>query len=203
MKTVRRSVVALLLIGLCLFITTISYAQGGFSKGRLISKDGRWFLPVASGIESSNSADHHGRGGEYAVDLSAVYRAPVRAMAPGVVDVADCKNAGNRGCQVWVNNGNGIVTIYGHLLDETRPDYLPPPIIDSRGNTLRIPKKDGLPLARVGQKVDQTTVIGRVSLTGMTAWTHIHFVIMKDGVSVEPENYFDTSKLTYCLCRSS
>src|SRR3989338_6286070 len=38
----------------------------------------------------------------------------------------------------------------------------------------------------------------------MTAWTHIHFVIMKDGVSVEPENYFDTSQLTYCLrCETS
>ena len=199
MKTVRRCVVALLLIGLCLFITTTSYAQGGFSKGRLISKDGRWFLPVASGIESSNSADHHGRGGEYAVDLSAVYRAPVRAMASGVVDVSDCKNAGNRGCQVWVNNGNGIVTIYGHLLDETRPDYLPPITIVGN-NIIRYPKADGRPLAQVGDRVDQNTVIGRVSLTGMTAWTHVHFVIMKDGVSVEPENYFDTSKLTYCLC---
>jgi murein DD-endopeptidase MepM/ murein hydrolase activator NlpD len=171
----------------------------GFRDGRLVGKDG-WRLPVASNVISSNEDDHTqcvnlglvktGRCSVNAWDLSAVQLAAVRAAAPGVVEYAGCNNAGNYGCWVWIKHPDGRYTAYAHLIDERDPSFKIPSGSDG--------DPQGYVMVKVGQQVDQSTVLGRVGMTGKTGWSHTHFEIRDANQKQERiDTYFDPKLMEY------
>ncbi len=173
----------------------------GFRDGRLVGKDG-WRLPVASNTISSDEDDHTqctiigpvktGRCSVNAWDLSAVQLAAVRAAAPGKVEYAGCNNAGNYGCWVWIKHPDGRSTVYAHLVDERDPSFKIPS--GSSGDP------EGYVMVKTGQEVDQSTVLGRVGMTGMTGWSHVHFEIRDANQRQERvDTYFDPELMEYRL----
>jgi murein DD-endopeptidase MepM/ murein hydrolase activator NlpD len=69
----------------------------------------------------------------------------------------------NSGFGTWVivDHGNGLQTYYGHMSDH---------------------------LITNGQDVEAGTLIGRVGSTGISTGPHLHYQIMVNGESVDPEN---------------
>jgi murein DD-endopeptidase MepM/ murein hydrolase activator NlpD len=69
----------------------------------------------------------------------------------------------NSGFGTWVivDHGNGLQTYYGHMSDH---------------------------LITNGQDVEAGTLIGRVGSTGISTGPHLHYQIMVNGQSVDPEN---------------
>ena len=65
------------------------------------------------------------------------------------------------GIWVIVDHGNGLQTWYGHMSQHAIEN---------------------------GQDVDAGTIIGYVGSTGMSTGPHLHYQIMKDGKSVDPQN---------------
>jgi murein DD-endopeptidase MepM/ murein hydrolase activator NlpD len=43
---------------------------------------------------------------------------------------------------------------------------------------------------RIGQKVNRGEVLGKVGNTGLSTAPHLHYEIMKDGIKIDPINYF-------------
>ena len=85
---------------------------------------------------------------------------PVHAFEPGTVIEANY-NSGF-GYHVIVDHGHGLTSLYGHMASLA---------------------------VHVGQKVDQTTVLGHEGSTGESTGVHVHFEIDVKGVPVNPRNY--------------
>lgn len=95
------------------------------------------------------------------IDIATELGTEVVAPASGVVSrVAEERCMGN---MVEINHGNGLVTVYGHLL--------------RKGDVKR------------GQTVTRGTVIGYVGNSGRSTGPHLHYGISKDGVYVDPRRY--------------
>ncbi len=77
-----------------------------------------------------------------------------------MASVAKEKSMGNL---VKINHGNGMVTIYGHLL--------------KKSNVKR------------GQKVKRGDVIGYVGNSGRSTGSHLHYGICINGVYVNPRRH--------------
>lgn len=91
------------------------------------------------------------------LDFRAAAGDPVRAVAPGrVVLVGDEYYAGR--C-VFVDHGNGVVSMYFHL---SRPEV------------------------REGQRVDRGQVLGLVGATGRATGPHLHFSLAVQGCLIDP-----------------
>ena len=71
-------------------------------------------------------------------------------------------NSGGYGYMVKIDHGNGYQTIYAHNSKNA---------------------------VSVGQKVAQGEVIAYVGSTGDSTGNHVHFEILKNGVSQNPLNY--------------
>src|SRR5581483_11546165 len=69
---------------------------------------------------------------------------------------------GGHGKTVIVRHRNGYSTLYGHL--------------SAYG--------DGI---RVGKKIDQSDIVGRVGSTGLSTGPHLHYTLMKNGKAIDPE----------------
>jgi murein DD-endopeptidase MepM/ murein hydrolase activator NlpD len=93
------------------------------------------------------------------VDFAAAEGTPVEATSDGVVIYADWK--GDLGRLVEIRAPNGWVSRYGHL--------------------------SGFgPGIRVGTRVRQSQVIGRVGMTGLATGPHVHYELRRDGAALDP-----------------
>jgi len=106
----------------------------------------------------------------YGMDFTAVTGTDVLATGIGVVKEASRETGyGNR---VVIDHGFGYETFYAHL---------------SKINV------------KVGQKVNRGDIIGNVGSTGTSTAPHLHYEVSKNGVKVNPQNYYfqDLTPLEY------
>ena len=96
------------------------------------------------------------------IDFAAVLGTPIYATGDGVVETADNLERGY-GNHVVINHGFGYQTLYGHM---------------SRM------------VATVGQRVKRGQLIGYVGSTGESTGDHLHYEVIKNGVKINPINYF-------------
>lgn len=94
------------------------------------------------------------------VDFAAPYGTPVMAAGEGVITFAGWH--GGHGKAVIVKHRNGYSTLYGHL--------------SSFGAGIRI-----------GKRVEQGDLVGRVGSTGLSTGPHLHYTLMKDGTPINPK----------------
>jgi murein DD-endopeptidase MepM/ murein hydrolase activator NlpD len=93
------------------------------------------------------------------VDYGAPYGTPVNAVASGVVEVAGW--SGEAGRMVRIRHSGGYETAYLHL-------------------------SSFAPGVRVGARVEQGQLVGRVGQTGTATGPHLDYRIIKNGVYVNP-----------------
>jgi Membrane proteins related to metalloendopeptidases len=99
------------------------------------------------------------------LDMIAQMGEDVVAAAPGIVSsvVRSGKGLGN---VVEITHAAGYVTRYAHL------------------DAIRVAK---------GQRVAKGGLIGKVGVSGNSFAPHLHYEVQKDGVKVDPVNYFFAS----------
>ena len=101
----------------------------------------------------------------FGMDFSAKRGTPIYATGDGTVSRADSRAAGF-GKHVRIDHGFGYVTIYAHL------------------NSFKVVK---------GDKVKRGDLIGYVGSSGRSVAPHLHYEIVKDGVKINPINFYSGS----------
>lgn len=141
---------------------------------RLLSKDGRWLLPVATLHLGSDEKDHLSRGSVQAWDLVAPLNSVVFPIADGKVEYAGCDNKGGYGCWLYIRHETGIHTIMGHCVK-------------------------GSILVKNGDQVTQWTPVCKTGMTGMTSYgPHIYLEIHKPGGGrYDIAQFWDKNAMTY------
>lgn len=94
------------------------------------------------------------------LDIAAPTGTDILAVADGTVTFAAYN--GSYGNKVVIDHGNGVETLYAH----TSKMYV-----------------------TVGQKVEAGDVIAAVGSTGNSTGAHLHLEIIKDGVTLDPQDY--------------
>ena len=97
----------------------------------------------------------------YGMDFTAATGTDVFATGIGVVVSADRETG--YGNTIVIDHGYGYESYYAHL------------------NKINV---------RVGQKVNRGDVIGHVGSTGTSTAPHLHYEVSKNGVKVNPQNYY-------------
>lgn len=120
--------------------------------------------PVTGTITSSFGQREDPFNGEGAfhsgIDIGAVYGAPVRATADGVVLKAGLGTGYGR--EVMIDHGNGIQTLYGHL--------------------------SGFAVT-AGERVTRGQTIGYVGTSGRSTGPHLHYEVRIRDTPVNPHRY--------------
>ena len=98
--------------------------------------------------------------GHTGLDIAAPKGTAIKAAASGTVTFSGY--SGGYGNVVKISHGNGIMTYYAHC------------------SQLYVTK---------GQTVSAGDVIAAVGSTGNSTGNHLHFEVVKDGVSLNPQNY--------------
>jgi murein DD-endopeptidase MepM/ murein hydrolase activator NlpD len=98
------------------------------------------------------------------IDISNRRGTPIVAAAAGVVSFTG--NRGPLGKTVVIDHGNGFETLYGHV------------------DKFEVNK---------GQSVKRGDLIALMGNTGYSTGPHLHYGVMKDGVSVNPKRYIYSS----------
>jgi LysM repeat protein len=119
---------------------------------------GTFFWP-ARGVLTSRFGWRYRRHHE-GIDLAAPHGTPIYAARDGVVDFAGWK--GGYGRVVFLDHGDGIVTVYGHA------------------SSLSV---------QSGQQVKKGQMIARVGCTGRCTGSHLHFEVRVNGRAVNPLPY--------------
>lgn len=102
------------------------------------------------------------------LDFHAYMNTPVKATAGGRVICAGYSSTGvGYGIQVEIDHGNGYITKYAHL-SKVKVKY--------------------------GQKVKRGEIIGLTGNTGWSTGPHLHYEVIKNGVKVDPSDYFYSVK---------
>ena len=101
----------------------------------------------------------------FGMDFSAPRGTEIYATGDGTVTRADSRAAGF-GKHVRIDHGFGYVTIYAHL------------------ESFKVVK---------GDKVKSGETIGTVGSTGRSVAPHLHYEIVKDGVKINPINFYSGS----------
>ena len=101
----------------------------------------------------------------FGMDFSAKRGTPIYATGDGTVSRADSRAAGF-GKHVRIDHGFGYVTIYAHM------------------DSYKVVK---------GDKVKRGDLIGYVGSTGRSVAPHLHYEIVKDGVKINPINFYSGS----------
>jgi murein DD-endopeptidase MepM/ murein hydrolase activator NlpD len=96
------------------------------------------------------------------MDFSAPTGTPIFATSDGRITRADGRSAGY-GKHIRIDHGFGYQTLYAHLSDYN---------------------------VRRGQRVKRGDVIGYVGNTGRSVAPHLHYEVRKDGVAVDPINFY-------------
>lgn len=126
-------------------------ADDGYKGG-----SGRLAWPVRGRITQYFSGRHNG------LDIAAPAGTPLHAADSGRIIWAGWRNDGLGYC-VMIDHGNGMVTIYGHMLRQ--------------------------PSVRVGQGVKRNQVIGLIGSTGRSTGPHVHFMVKVGGGYRNPLAY--------------
>ncbi len=120
-------------------------------------------MPPVKGVVSSFFGGRRWRGRVHGgLDIAAPPGTPVRAPAEGVVVVAGTYPYYGR--VIFIDHGGGFSTRYGHL---------------------------SAAAAKVGDRVEQGDVVGRVGATGLATGSHLHYEVRINGVPVDPYNYLN------------
>ena len=98
----------------------------------------------------------------YGMDFTSKTGTPIYATGDGVIYKADASLSGY-GNHVEINHGYGYKTLYAHL---------------SKYN------------CKPGQRVKRGDLIGYVGSTGRSQAPHLHYEVLKDGVHVNPLNFY-------------
>ena len=101
----------------------------------------------------------------FGMDFSAKRGTPIYATGDGTVSRADSRAAGF-GKHVRIDHGFGYVSIYAHM------------------DSYKVVK---------GDKVKRGDLIGYVGSTGRSVAPHLHYEIVKDGVKINPINFYSGS----------
>ncbi|MGV6846113.1 MAG: M23 family metallopeptidase [Lutibacter sp.] len=117
---------------------------------------------MASGYGWRTDPFTKARKKHYGMDFSAPIGTPVFATGDGIVKRAD-QRASGFGKHIEINHGFGYITLYAHL---------------SKYNV------------RKGQHVKRGDLIGFVGTTGHSSGPHLHYEVHKNGVKVNPINYY-------------
>jgi murein DD-endopeptidase MepM/ murein hydrolase activator NlpD len=149
-------------------LTTVSFADGqgrdayydasGRSVKKMFLRAPLAFTRITSGF--SHARLHPILGGvrpHLAIDYVAPPGTPVRAVADGIV-IGSGWNGGN-GISVTIRHARGYETMYNHLSAAT---------------------------VRVGERVRQRAIIGRVGATGLATGPHLDYRVKKNGQFVNP-----------------
>lgn len=96
------------------------------------------------------------------LDIVAPAMTPVIATAPGVVTKVQ-SNLSGHGNQVEISHSGGYVTRYYHLAQMS---------------------------VKKGQKVKAGTEIGKIGDSGRSFTTHLHYEVERNGVKLDPNNFF-------------
>jgi murein DD-endopeptidase MepM/ murein hydrolase activator NlpD len=137
---------------------TAYYDASGRSVRKMFLRAPLDFTRITSGF--SHARVHPVLGGvrpHLAIDYGAPTGTPVRAVADGTVVAAGWH--GGNGISVTLRHGRGYETMYNHLSSE---------------------------LVRVGQRVRQRQVIGRVGATGLATGPHLDYRVKRNGQWVNP-----------------
>jgi murein DD-endopeptidase MepM/ murein hydrolase activator NlpD len=98
------------------------------------------------------------------IDVANQEWTPVNATDGGIVIYAGWSDYG-LGYTVGIDHGNGFQTWYGHLVNE--------------------------PYVEVGQVIWQGGYVGGMGNTGNSNGSHLHFIVIKDGVYQNPLDYLE------------
>jgi murein DD-endopeptidase MepM/ murein hydrolase activator NlpD len=122
------------------------------------SKGSAFIWPLSGWI---TAADTYWTGKAHTLgsaDINTAYGQPVVAARGGTVTEAGYSVAPRLGYYLWLAHEEGYETLYAHLL-----------------NT---------PFVRVGQRVQLGQELGRSGRTGNAGLAHLHFAVLKDGVTL-------------------
>ena len=114
-------------------------------------------MPAARSFGSRRVFNDQPRGEHTGIDLSAVTGTPVHAVADGTVVLAADHFFPGRA--VWVDHGDGLVSMYFHL--------------------------DSIEVAD-GDEVDRGARLGTVGATGRVTGAHLHFGLRWRGARIDP-----------------
>ena len=122
--------------------------------------------PISGTITSRfGSRESIRSSGHSGLDIAAPKGTDIKVAASGTVTFAGY--SGGYGNVVKVSHGNGIMTYYAHC------------------SKLYVSK---------GDKVTAGDVIAAVGSTGFSTGNHLHFEVVKNGVSLNPQNYLYKNK---------
>ena len=96
------------------------------------------------------------------LDFASAIGTEIHASGDGVVEVVEDKFSGYGRCVV-LKHGFGYQTLYAHM------------------SVVKV---------RKGQKVKRGDVIGLVGSTGTSSGPHLHYEVIKDGIKIDPANFF-------------
>lgn len=122
-----------------------------------------WPLPPSMITDEYGPRESPGEGASTfheGIDFGAPEGTPIAAAGSGTVSLAGV-NGGYGNC-VIIDHGNGIQTLYGHMVST-------PPVA-------------------VGQTVTRGQTVGGVGNTGTSFGAHLHFEVRVDGVAVNPRS---------------
>ncbi|MCL2588137.1 MAG: peptidoglycan DD-metalloendopeptidase family protein [Oscillospiraceae bacterium] len=143
---------------------------GGMGGTPVRQGTGRFIWPsdftgnVTSGFGPRQSPGGIGSRNHQGIDIAApgINGTNVLAAASGVVTMSGWN--GGFGNFIVINHGSGYATLYAHNSSN---------------------------LVRAGDNVVQGTIIGRVGSTGNSTGPHIHFEVHRNGVPVNPMQFFN------------
>ena len=98
----------------------------------------------------------------HGIDFTAPRGTPVYATGDGYIERVDSRSSGY-GKHIRINHGYGYVSLYAHL---------------SKYNVVK------------NQKVKRGDLIGYIGSTGRSSAPHLHYEIFKDGVRINPINFY-------------
>ncbi len=96
------------------------------------------------------------------IDIVAPYGAPIYATGDGVVEYPSSSMYGY-GKVVVINHGFGYQSLYAHMSKKA---------------------------IKPGNQIKRGQLIGYVGNTGISTGTHLHYEVIKNGLSLNPKNYF-------------
>ncbi len=118
------------------------------------------FLWPTRGVITSRFGWRRYRRHHEGIDLAVGHGTPIYATRDGVVTFSGSRNG--YGQVVYIDHGNGVVTVYGHA---------------------------SALLVAAGQRVKQGQMIARVGCTGACTGSHLHFEVRVGGQAVNPLQY--------------